>query len=862
MSLGTFVARAKELLEGDEPDIKAFVDFVMAGRVDDEGDQSHIVVNPRLEMHGVRRCEHARVFRDYDSLIMISQDLPFSSAPTVYPVPMFRDTLTKTVHLTVPIRVGDLDEQVPLHKIPNVMFCKLGTRQQTRIFFPALYSPHRPPLISQEDIAYFYKMCLRPAVVDTTPEAAAHWPPDYSAALIRSQDVEGIIHPSTHDLLWETLEEFEEKLLRSMDGIRRFKNAFFVHEIRGTKNATRHHIDDHFDTERMDTTKCWIDIGIEVSEEGRVLQWLSQAHEKLLRLAMPSVPRRKLQRLLRSRNYFHLDKVCQLVDFAGFHCEPHSVGKDDKVAYMSAYTTEKMATYQLHRGAFRRHKAPDLFPGKIDGLLDDIQSLSQVYDRSRNQTGTARFEVRVPLSEALTTFSMVTDRFVQRSILSVPPNLYWDLKMMRLVGINYVLHNVKFTPGERRLWRPSLALGVVMVYMLNALIYRPGEKRHEVEVTRQAMYWRYPHMNRDDGSSDDDSYVGSDEDLDEFAPVGDGQGLYFVGGIIEDRGDRMDRRPEGDQQDHRTYRLSTIRMVDEEVLAYLYNVPNMNQLITVFGFCYGFIRPPVRHPTRTIGRGKTLLVEHVREEVLEDFDFGLDQRDIPMQPAVPPMTLEEGELEGGGADSEEEEQDQGSMDHQVTMIWQQMLYDVIALAPNGRRRETPSYVTLTVEERNAVDIDIFRSFELPLHGAVWRVSDTFKTTLFDRFFPPKGDPVLLDSNHWPRATYLHDYQRLMTRITSRRDSELVRRSLRRLFKELWWLPDACRSHMWKVSKKRTGRQSVLPEGATTAQPWLVISMRHYRQWRDQIILQDVAAKEDSEDDEDGPQPQHSELRDP
>ncbi|PCH40633.1 hypothetical protein WOLCODRAFT_159308 [Wolfiporia cocos MD-104 SS10] len=258
------------------------------------------------------------------------------------------------------------------------MFCKLGTCQQTRIFFLALYSPHRPSLISQEDIAYVYKMCLRPAVVDTTPEVAAHWPLDYSAALIRSWNVEGIIHPSTHDLLWEILEKFKEKLLQSMNGIRRFKNAFFMHEIHGTKNVTRHHIDDmdqrqlqlsdmleHFDMERMDTT---------------------------------------------------------------------NVGKDNKVVYMSAYMTEKMATYKLHQGTFRCHKAPDLFPGKIDRLLDDIQLLSQVYNRSRDQTGTA---------------CMVTDRFVQRSILSVLPNLYWDLKMMWLVGINYVLHNVKFTSGER-----------------------------------------------------------------------------------------------------------------------------------------------------------------------------------------------------------------------------------------------------------------------------------------------------------------------------------------------------------------------------------------------------------------------------
>ncbi|PCH34511.1 hypothetical protein WOLCODRAFT_148560 [Wolfiporia cocos MD-104 SS10] len=487
------------------------------------------------------------------------------------------------------------------------MFCKLGTCQQTRIFFPALYSPHQPLLISQEDIAYFYKMCLRPAVVDTTPKAAAHWPLDYSMALIRSQDVEGIIHPSIHNLPWETLEKFEEKLL-----------------------------------------------------------------------------------LLRSRNYFHLDKVCQLVDFAGFHCEPHSVGKDNKVVYMSAYMIEKMVTYKLHRDTFRCHKAPDLFLGKIDRLLDDIQLLSQVYNHSRDQTGTARFEVCVPLSEALITFSMVMDRFVQRSILSILPSLYWDLKMMRLVGINYMLHNVKFMPGEWQLWRPLLALEVVMVYMLNTLIYRPGEKWHEVEVTRQAMYWRYPHMNRDDGSSNDDSYVGSDEDLNEFAPVGDGQGLYFVGGIIENHGDRMDCRPKRDQQDHCTYRLSTIRMVDEKVLAYLYNVLNMNQLITV----------------QSVG-GKTLLVEHVRKEVLENFDFGLDQRDIPMQPVVLPMMLEEGELEGGGVDSEEEEQDQGSMDHQVTMIWQQMLYDVIALALNRCRRETPPYVMLTAEERNVVDIDVF-----------------------------------------------------------------------------------------------------------------------------------------------------------
>ncbi|PCH39639.1 hypothetical protein WOLCODRAFT_159226 [Wolfiporia cocos MD-104 SS10] len=228
------------------------------------------------------------------------------------------------------------------------------------------------------------------------------------------RNTEGKLHLSSLDINWDLLETFKGHLVRHIDRIRQFQEGLFVHEIRRFKNATW-----------MDTSPCWINVGIDMCEKGPVIQWLAQAHQQILRFALPTADEQKVQKLSQSKSYMHVCRVCQLVDFAGFYCEPHSTGQEDKVVYISAYTTDKAVTYQLHPGAFRQHYASEPYPAKMKRLLAEVQLLSEIFKQCQDQPCTARVEVRIPLKLALPTFMDVLDGFMERSVMSIRPKIWW-----------------------------------------------------------------------------------------------------------------------------------------------------------------------------------------------------------------------------------------------------------------------------------------------------------------------------------------------------------------------------------------------------------------------------------------------------
>ena len=103
-----------------DPKHHTFVNFVLSGRYTDPEDnlQKRINIDVLKDVTPTRDIEDFKITRDYDSIIGISNNLPFTIPIAIYPIPPFDQSLTKSNHLYKSIRAPVrqfLKQDIPLH---------------------------------------------------------------------------------------------------------------------------------------------------------------------------------------------------------------------------------------------------------------------------------------------------------------------------------------------------------------------------------------------------------------------------------------------------------------------------------------------------------------------------------------------------------------------------------------------------------------------------------------------------------------------------------------------------------------------------------------------------------------------------
>lgn len=290
-----------------------------------------------------------------------------------------------------------------------------------------------------------YDDCIRPAVMEIMPNQASHWPVSYAAAVRQSKDRRGILHLGTVAVPSDLLVPFCAAFRSRLDSIEYFKESFFCHELRGLKGGTAHQEDnegrnpeeafdtffDNIDEARIDEDNWMVDVGLEIYDAFRVVNWSRSAHSQILKYLLPSLDSEQVDKL-QKRDTFHLDNVAHLDDFAGFRCEPGKRSRErDHVEYINVYTTDKCATYQLHSGIWRRRKCQDLLLQALDKLLVDLENMSKTYKDCSgsgdylSQEGCARLEIRVPLLSARNALRHVPRDKLCEWTFSVKPDIWW-----------------------------------------------------------------------------------------------------------------------------------------------------------------------------------------------------------------------------------------------------------------------------------------------------------------------------------------------------------------------------------------------------------------------------------------------------
>lgn len=337
---------------------------------------------------------------------------------------------------------------MPLHLIPNYALGKVSRRSVTRVFFPRKYSAGGPHEITSTELETIYNEGVRATIDQITPEATSHWPVSYRAAMDQyRRSIRGGFTLSTVDVAALDLDEFGQQLLDSFNQHQQLRDAYFVHEVRGTKLEFAHRMRNRreersayndmlsfLDRGKLKLEEWWVDVGLEIFLRGHVVSWFRMGHSRVLRHALQdTVSQQQIDGLVENKRRFQVDRMALLGDVAGFRAKlPVTMQRASSMTYISAYCTEKTVTYQLHTGIYRRRRAKELLQTKtLENIIQDMETMSQTLvdcignGRVQAQEGCARLEVRVPLDMALNANNNFPDDLLVHALVVTPSRHWW-----------------------------------------------------------------------------------------------------------------------------------------------------------------------------------------------------------------------------------------------------------------------------------------------------------------------------------------------------------------------------------------------------------------------------------------------------
>ncbi|OBZ78019.1 hypothetical protein A0H81_02879 [Grifola frondosa] len=247
-------------------------------------------------------------------------------------------------------------------------------------------------------------------------------------------------------------ETFGRRLLRYVRDLPFGANAVFLHAIRGSKAETRHHplhdgdvstaVDDFFNwvSDREDNLRdWWVDVGMEIQLDGHVLQWRTDAHERIVQQAAGCQTLQEARRLKGSGRY-HVDTSAQLTELSGFRLDIKD-SRRRKVVYINCYTTDKSATYLHDNGRFAKYTTPEeLLLGDYEKAKNWLSSLQRQFNDAIDKVnGHARLEVRTKFDQALNalrhTRELLPAELGADALVAIPRKEWWSFKAIRLYAL-------------------------------------------------------------------------------------------------------------------------------------------------------------------------------------------------------------------------------------------------------------------------------------------------------------------------------------------------------------------------------------------------------------------------------------------
>ena len=365
---------------------------------------------------------------------------------------------------------------------------------------------------------------------------------------------------------------------------------------------------------------------------------------------------------------------------------------------------------------------------------------------------------------------------------AVQHNFTRHFKYFRIGAIYSALTLLNKTPPSYRVMHSSLTVGAILIYMLNALNYRPAEGRRETELTQTCCWNLYP----DDTDSD---VVDSDEDEDPV-PVMLDFGLYFISGVHL-RKEKALQMGRGD----------TVSM---DSIASLYKVHNDLDLQIAFN-----PKTSHAHPDR---RNRNRVQNH--REIPADLHLVASNEELMAQDTLHPNLGTRAHIEHqeealdiqvrleDHMDEDETVQEE-SVNDVISRIWWRFPYDLFENAPDCRSNQQGSHLLLSEQQRSEATIEVFRDTDLSAlfsRVVVKKVgAHNWENLEFKRYFPEKGYRPPTRLQNFPRMRYFQEWNTLMDTL-SQDNADIVRASVWKIFQTFKWLPLTDADRVWNTRR--------------------------------------------------------------
>ncbi|KAL5522872.1 hypothetical protein ACEPAF_1139 [Sanghuangporus sanghuang] len=473
------------------------VDFALTGRIPNTGDNEACQASVSLTDYHLLNGDGLRTLRDYDSVIGMSKDLPYTTSMKMRVWPDVTKGLQNNVHVFYENTEG---KKFKLHHIPNLDFGSVGGNIAIRLFFPELYTPVTANFVPapMRIAPILYDTCIRTVLEQVMPDRMGHLPTNYTAEMTRTQTKSGTHVRSSYDIPEDSLQMFCDLFFDKLSEYDWGRNAFFGHEIRGAKNSNFHEIhiytaeaaltrlsehlsaDDIVESIALGNAKWYIDVGFEVTYPAHTLLPMRLMHPHILAW-MLGISEDDARVHLRTSSRTNIHEIAHLKKACGFDVSFGFNGAGPmECMYAVAYGVEKTPTALIERG----HNAKYVKCSELVKLRQERKTsfplLVNLFNSFNSCAATdisyaVRFEVRVPLAHALTPFT-TRPPALSSFIYAIPNRIYWGFKAERVRAIKTCIQWILSCPRDTVFYDiPSLALVAGLTYMANALCNRPEE---------------------------------------------------------------------------------------------------------------------------------------------------------------------------------------------------------------------------------------------------------------------------------------------------------------------------------------------------------------------------------------------------